>query len=167
MASTVQRFVERGQGGGEACQTFTLFGVFNPVDDLGGKYYRTFLIGEIDHGTRTGLKALAGAHQHFPDGRRVVFGLNVETLTQQEHLCLAAGVALGSQKASGHDAGFVGYDQVALLQMVDDVAEGLIVKSAVLAFHDQHAAAIALGGGFLGNKLFGQVVVEIVGTHVH
>ena len=29
------------------------------------------------------------------------------------------------------------------------------------------SAAIALGGGFLGNKLFGQVVVEIVGTHVH
>lgn len=51
--------------------------------------------------------------------------------------------------------------------MVDDVAEDLIMKSTVLALHNQHAAAIALGSGFLGNKLFGQVVVEIVGTHVH
>ena len=80
---------------------------------------------------------------------------------------MAASAALGTQKAGGHNARLVGNDQVAGLQVVDDVTENLVVQGTVFALHNQHAATVALGGGLLGNQFLGQVVVEIIGTHVH
>ncbi len=167
MPCAVQRVVERGKRSGEPCQALALLGVFDPVDDLGGKHHLAVLVGEIHQGARAGLQALAGADQHLPDGGGPGFRLNVEALAQQEHLGLAAGVALGAQEARRHDARLVGNQQVARLQVVDDVAEDLVVQGAVGALHHQHAAAVALGCGLLGDKLFGQVVVEVVGAHVH
>ncbi len=141
--------------GGQPCQALA-FAARREVDDFGGKGHAPLgvgLVGEIDAGA--GLEALAGPHEHFPQGARVGRSPAGVVLAQKEDFGFAARFVLVAQQAGGHDAGFVGHQHVARLDVVDDVAEDLIFKGAGRAVHYEHLARVAHGPGLLGDAVFG------------
>ena len=75
-------------------------------------------------------------------------------------------VPLLTHQASGHDAGLVGDEQVARLEVVEDVEEVAVLDGAVLAVQHEQAAGVAGLGRGLGDELVGQRVVKVFGAHV-
>ena len=165
MAHRVQRFVEGGQRRGQARDALALLRAVGPVDDFRGQRHVALRVGEVHHGARARLQALARTHQHLPQCAVVRARLAVVHLAQQEHLGRSSRAALRAQQARGHDARLVDDEQVVRTQVVDDVAEDAVLQLAGDSIHDQQAAAVALGGGLLRDQLGGQFVIEIRGLH--
>ena len=165
VAHRVQRFVEGGQRRGQARDALALLRAVGPVDDFRGQRHVALRVGEVHHGARARLQALARTHQHLPQCAVVRARLAVVHLAQQEHLGRSSRAALRAQQARGHDARLVDDEQVVRTQVVDDVAEDAVLQLAGDSIHDQQAAAVALGGGLLRDQLGGQFVIEIRGLH--
>src|ERR1019366_5507764 len=70
-----------------------------------------------------------------------------------------------AEEARGKDAGIVDDEAIAGAQVLGEVAEGAVFPAALLAVDDEHARGGAVGEGFLGNALLGQVVIEIGQLH--
>ena len=125
---------------------------------------------------RTGLEALARAHKAFPHMTERILVL---ATGEQERLGHTASLGLAADEAGRHDAGLVRHEQVARLEVVDDVVEMPVLHAAArIERHDvarsrkrfaavqhQQAARIARLRRCLGYELLGQVVIEIIGTH--
>ena len=113
---------------------------------------------------RAGLaQALSGVDETLPDATQ---GVDVLAALEQERLARAAGAVLLTHQASGHDAGLVGDEQVARLEVVEDVEEAAVLDGAVLAVQHEQAAGVAGLGRGLGDELVGQRVVKVFSAHV-
>ena len=140
--------------------------VVHVVDDLAGE-------ADLGGGRRVGaagavvdagalLEALAGLDEALP---HVTEGVDVLAAAQQQGLGEAAGLVLAADEARGHDAGLVGDEQVAGLEVVDQVEEVAVLDGAVLAVEDEQVAVVARLAGGLRDESLGKVVVEVVRTH--
>ena len=156
-------------------------GVLHEVDDLAGEHHRRAVRGVqaaravLDDGA--GLEALAGVHEALPD---VAHGVDVLAALEQQGLGHAAGLGLLAHEARRHDARLVGNQQVTRLEVIHDVVEVAVLDrgavgdrlglaayalAATSVQHEQPAGVSWLGRG-LGDELFWQRVVEVVGAHV-
>ena len=127
--------------------------------------------------TLPGLRRLPGFTRH---SHTCPEGVDVLTAAEQQRLGDATR-GLFADEAGGHDARLVGHEQVAGLQIIDDVVEmAMFDRSAVrqrdgvrgtggaaleLAIEHEQPTRIAGLRGCLGDQLVGQVVIEIVGAH--
>ena len=100
-----------------------------------------------------------GVHQHVPEQAVAV------QFAQHEDLDLGAGLLLVAPHARGEHAGVVQHEHVALVEIVEDVAELLVLDLAGLAVQHHQAAAIAVLGGVEGYELLGEV--ELEGSELH
>ena len=125
---------------------------------------------------RTGLEALARTHKAFPHMAERILVL---ATGEQERLGHTARLRLAPDEARRHHAGLVRHEQVARLEVVDDVVEVTVLHATAMskrhglargrkrfaAVQHQQAARIARLRRCLGYELLGQVVIEIIGTH--
>ena len=103
--------------------------------------------------------------------------VNILAALEQQRLDHAARAGLATNQAGRHHARLVDDEHVTRLDIVDDVAEDAVLNGTAvlqrrsrlgaLAVNHQQAAGIARLGGSLGDELFGQVVIKIIGTHRH
>ena len=124
----------------------------------------------------TGLQALAGIDEALPDAAE---GVEVLAALEQEGLGDAARLGLVAHETGGHDARLVGDEQVARLEVVDDVIEVTVLDGtsvrdclgssgdsiAPVAMQDEQTARVARLGGSLGDQLVRQRVVKVIGAH--
>ena len=68
-----------------------------------------------------------------------------------------------AQEARGEDAASVRHHEVAGLQQIGEVAEEVVPQRALRPIEDEQPRGIAFGEGLLGNRLFGQRIVEVGG----
>jgi hypothetical protein len=80
------------------------------------------------------------------------------------HRLSASAVAV-PVKPGGEDAGVVKNHKIAFPQQVRELAEVAIRPPAGRSLYTQHAGAVAGGGRFLSNKLFGKMEVEVRNQH--
>ena len=165
MPHGMQGLVQRRQRRGKTRDTFAALAVPGPIDDLGGKHHLACSVREIHHGPGTRLQALARPHEHLPEGHAVRPRLGASALAQQKHLGRPARAPLGAEQARRHDPRLVGHEQIPRPQVVDDVLEDTIFNFPAFAIHHEQSALVAHGRWLLSDKLFGQVVVEIIGSH--
>ena len=104
----------------------------------------------LDHGAR--LQALARVHLAFPD---VAQRIQVLAPLEEQRLGQAARLALVADQAGRHHAGLVGDEQVARLQIVEDVVEMAVVERAVPAMQHEQAAGVARLRRLLSDQLLG------------
>ena len=187
VARRVDGRVERARlAGGRVCTLWLkahetpALGVLHEVGDLAGEHHRRALgrvqaTGAVlDDGT--GLEALARVHEALPD---VAHGVEVLAALEQQRLGHAARLGLAAHEARRHDARLVGHEQVARLEVVDDVGEATVLDRAAirdggrlprharpaLAVQHEQAARVARLCRSLGNELVGKRIVEVVGSH--
>ena len=121
-----------------------------------------------------GLESLTRLDQALPN---MAQRIHVLAALEQQRLDHAARAGLATDQAGRHHARLVDDKHVARLDIVDNVAEDAVLDGAAmlqrrprlgtLAVHYQQATRIARLGGSLGDELFGQVVIKIIGTHRH
>ena len=148
------------------------------VDDLGRQHHGRALgcmgaAGAILN-LSTGLQTLARLDQALPN---VTQRINILAALEQQRLDHTARACLATDKTGRHHARLVDDEHVARLDIVDDVAEDAVLNGAAVlqrhsrlgafAIHHQQAARVARLGRRLGDELFGQVIVKIIGTHRH
>ena len=123
-----------------------------------------------------GLQALARIDEALPDAAE---GIKVLATLEQEGLGDATRLGLAAHEASGHDARLVGDEEIARLEVVDDVIEvtvldGTPVRDCLgssgdsispVAMQDEQTARVARLGGSLGDQLVRQRVVKVIGAH--
>ena len=103
--------------------------------------------------------------------------IHVLAALEQQGLDHTARAGLATDQSGRHHARLVDDKHVARLDIVDNVAEDAVFDGAAvlqrrprlgtLAVNHQQAARIARLGGSLGDELFRQVVIKIIGTHRH
>ena len=148
------------------------------VDDLGRQHHGRALgcmgaAGAILN-LSTGLQTLARLDQALPN---VTQRVNIFAALEQQRLDHATRAGFATDQAGRHHARLVDDEHIAWLDIVDDIAEDTVLNgTAVLqrrsrlgahAIHHQQAAGVARLGRRLGDELFGQVIVKIIGTHRH
>ena len=161
----VQGLVQRSQRRGKPRHALAALAVAGPIDDLGGKHHVPGGVGEIHHGPSARLQALARPHEHLPEGHAVRARFRASALAQQKHLGRPARAPLGTEQARRHDPRLVGHEQIPRPQVVDDVLEDAIFHFPASAIHHEQPALVTHGRRLLSNQFFGQVVVEIIGSH--
>ena len=107
-------------------------------------------------------EALAGVHEALP---HVPQGVEVFSALEQERLGHTAGAALVTHESGRHDAGLVGNEKVARVQVVDDVGEVAVLERAVLAVENEEAAGVTGLRRCLCDELVWKRVVKVVGAH--
>ena len=95
------------------------------------------------------LCLFAGFDQRFPDVLLLLF--------QQQHLDVPAGVGLDAVQARRDNAGVVDHQQVAWIQIVDDVIKVMVAARAALAVHHQQARVVPRLHRRLRDLLLGQI----------
>ena len=161
----MQGLVQRGQRRGKPRHTLAALAVAGPIDDLGGEHHLPGGVGEVHHGPGARLQTLARPHKHLPEGNAVRARLRASALAKQKHLGRPARAPLGAEQARRHDPCLVGHEQITRSQVLDDVLEDAILHFPALAIHHKQPALVAHGRRLLSNQFFGQVVVEIIGSH--
>ena len=146
------------------------------VDDLGRQHHGSPLGRMGATGTilnlSTGLQTLTRLDQALPN-----MAQRIHVLTALEQQCLdhTARSSLAANQTSRHHARLVDDEHIARLDIVDNVTEDAVLDGATvlqgrsrlgaLTIHHQQATGIARLGRRLGDELFGQVVIKIIGTH--
>ena len=154
--------------------------ILNVIGNLGRQHDRRILGSMGTAGSVldlcTGLQALSRLDQAFP---YVTQRINVLAALEQKRLHHAAGLGFTAHQTRRHHTSLVDDQQIARLDVVDDVAEDTTLdRTAVLQCHGigrvtplavkhEQTARIARLGRRLSDKLFGQVVIKIIGTHGH
>ena len=95
------------------------------------------------------LCLFTGFDQRFPDVLLLLF--------QQQHLDVPAGVGLDAVQARRDNAGVVDHQQVAWIQIVDDVIKMMVAARAALAVHHQQARVVPRLNRRLCDLLLGQI----------
>ena len=95
------------------------------------------------------LCLFTGFDQRFPDVLLLLF--------QQQHLDVPAGVGLDAVQARRDNAGVVDHQQVAWIQIVDDVIKMMVAARAALAVHHQQTRVVPRLHRRLRDLLLGQI----------
>ena len=95
------------------------------------------------------LCLFAGFDQRFPNVLPLLF--------QQQHLDVTAGVGLDAVQARRDNAGIVDHQQVAWIQIVDDVIKMMVAARAALAVHHQQTRVVPRLHRRLRDLLLGQI----------
>lgn len=108
----------------------------------------------------------AGADEGGPVGGSELLGEeDFDTAGGVGRVVLGAGAGAGGVEAGGDDAAVVEDEEVAGVEEVGKVREGVVAKGAGGALEDKHAAGAADGGWRLRDEVFGEVVVEVGELH--
>ena len=105
--------------------------------------------------------------------------IDILATVEQQGLGHAAGLGLATNEACRHDTRLVRDEQIARLEVVDDVEEMPVLHTAarverrdvargrkrLAAVQHQQATRVARLRRRLSYELLGQVVIEIIGTH--
>ena len=86
---------------------------------------------------------------------------------QQQQFRCAAGPLLAPEQTGRHHTRLVGHEQVARVEMVDDLTEALMVDRTGPLVQDEQATGIAGLCRCLCDELIGEVVGEVIGPHGH
>ena len=152
--------------------------VGDKVDDLGRQHHGSPLGRVGATGTildlSAGLQTLPRLDQTLPN---VAQRIHVLAALEQQRLDHAARAGLAADQAGRHHARLVDDEHVARFDVVDDVTEDAVLDGAAvlqrrprlgtLAVNHQQTTGVARLDGRLGDELFGQVVIKIIGTHRH
>ena len=95
------------------------------------------------------LCLFTGFDQRFPDVLLLLF--------QQQHLDVPAGVGLDAVQARRDNAGVIDHQQVAWIQIVDDVIKVMVAARAALAVHHQQTRVVPRLHRRLRDLLLGQI----------
>ena len=95
------------------------------------------------------LCLFTGFDQRFPDVLLLLF--------QQQHLDVPAGVGLDAVQARRDNAGVIDHQQVAWIQIVDDVIKVMVAARAALAVHHQQTRVVPRLNRRLCDLLLGQI----------
>ena len=122
------------------------------VDDL---CHHRFVFAEIKFVADT---YLAGrVDQHIPKAH-----LSIE-LAQQEDLYLGTSFLLVAVKACRKDLGVVEYEDILFVEVIDDIAEGIMMfNNTSLGMYDHEATIVAERCRFLCDAVFWKLVLELL-----
>ena len=119
------------------------------VDHLG---YQQVVVAEVELVADADLAG--GIYNHVPQQAFAV------EFAQQEHLDLGAGLFLVAPHAGRKYLGVVHHEGVALIEIVEDVLEFLVLDLARFAVHHHQLRAVAVFGGVQGDEFFGDFELE-------
>ena len=106
--------------------------------------------GEFD--ARTGRKFASGADERSP-GVAELFG--------EEDLDATGVAGTVTDEAGFEDAGIVEDEKVVGVEVCGEIAKCAVLPGLRLAIEDQHAGAVALRQGMLGDQLLREVIIEL------
>ena len=112
-------------------------------------------IGELDF--CAGKSLPARVHQHFP---------HIIALRRKEkHFHLAAGSSFLSVETGRNHLGIVEYEYIARTDFIQNIPEMMMLPGTGVLIQHHKPAGIAGFRRFLGNELFGKVIVEFFKFH--